>query len=373
MSSFGTLRALAWVVSLGLVQPVLADGCSGLEEHECCFASWSSYWSSKDEYEAPTTTTVYYTESWTQDAYNPSLTTLCDGFPRALDPVPEFSTVTVSLDEPKTTLLRSTYASPAPTCTIADEHCAPYLSDFESAFSSYNGSNATPHSPPCTTYTPCPRGDGVCKMMATEGVKVYYWPATVTGDLCGERTTITHPEPARSTIVDGTTFVSPSVYVSISHLQAAQYWGQYKKTACGKWMTDFVVSLDPSDVNTHWGPRQRRTAVFKQLNLADLNNPIPATAFFGLTELPNCAAAPESCTSTIPYTNQPRLSAPYDQLRALNSELDFCSIHPSQFEMIGPVTWIPLEPTGDSNWPEPTEAPTEASQPVVDEPIETGS
>lgn len=306
---------------------------------------------------------------------DPSLTTLCDGFPRLLGPDYSYSTFVTTFDEPSTTWVGNSYITPAPDCTINEADCTPYMLDYESSTSAYqtNNSNPYPFHPPCTTYSACPgEGEGMCKMIVNVDT-VYYWPVTMTGDFCGDRSTITNPEPTKSTVIAGTTYVSPSVYVIVSQLNPASYAARYKAKDCGHDLTNKVFSMHPTDVSTHWGPLKRNTETFRQLNLADLNTPIPATAYFWLTELPNCQADPETCKSTIRTDYQPYLSAATQSLRGLDpDELAYCDLHPSQHNMLGAPTWIPLEPTPD-DWPTPTPTPTVGPQAGTNSPTETGT
>ena len=128
--------------------------------------------------------------------------------------------------------------------------------------------------------------------MMAAGATAYYWPVTMEGDVCGNRTTITHPKLTRSTLISGITFVSPSVYISIESLCAESYAHQYNRTDCGRDKTYFMLTLDPTDVSTYVGPLVRNTATYSQLNLADLKDPTPVTAYFGLSEAPDCTTAP---------------------------------------------------------------------------------
>lgn len=315
---------------------------------------------SKSSFEQATQTVVDYTHTWVQETYTDvPTTTLCDGFLRYLGPLSgEVSSITIPADEPVTTWVGTPYPTPAPSCTINEDDCTPYMEEFWSSYDAYQTNNSIPYParPPCTTYSSCPgEGEGMCKMLATADT-AYYWPVTMEGNLCGDRTTITHPEPTRSTVISGNTFVSPSVYISVERLRAGSYAGRYDQTPCGRDKSNFLLTLDPTDVSTHFGPLTKSTTTFSQLNLADLNDPTPVTAYFGLTEVPDCTAAPESCTDSIEPSHTPLLSAPVQMFRDLDPDYEFCELHPSRSSRLGRVTWIPLEPTQDG-WPEATAKP----------------
>ena len=368
---FSTVSALALVAAAAagtfpaldtsqhLANNVAEDECPDLSSPQCCYDAYMEWTSSKASFEEPTQTVVDYTETWVQETFtNVPTTTLCDGFLRYLGPLEgEASRITIPADEPVTTWVSELYTTPAPSCTINESDCIPFMEDYRSSYEAYQTNNSLPYPtpPPCTTYSSCPGdGEGMCKMLATAG-KAYYWPVTVEGDLCGDYSTITHPEPTRSTVIEGTTFVSPSIYISVEHLRAGSYAGRYSQTPCGRDKSNFLLTLDPTDVSTHHGPISRSKTTFRQLNLADLNEPVPVTAYFGLSEAPDCGAAPESCTATVGAQYTPRLSAPVQWFRDLDPDYEFCELHPSASSRIGPITWIPLEPTQD--WPQPTAGP----------------
>lgn len=315
--------------------------------------------SSKSSFEEATETVVDYTYTWVGETYTDvPTTTLCDGFLRYLSPLSVgASRTTIPAEEPVTTWVNTPYTTPAPSCTIDEDACTPYMEAYDSSYEAYRTNNSEPYParPPCTTYSTCPgHGEGMCKMLAAAET-AYYWPVTMDGDLCGDRTTITHPEPTRSTVISGTTFVSPSVYISIEKLHVASFAGKYDATDCGRDKSSFLLTLDPTDVSTHFGPVTKSTTTFSQLNLADLNDPTPVTAYFGLSAAPDCGAAPESCTGSIEPSHTPLLSAPVQMFRDLDPDYEFCELHPSDSSRIGRVTWIPLEPTQDG-WPEATAA-----------------
>ncbi|CAI4213205.1 unnamed protein product [Parascedosporium putredinis] len=328
-------REPLWASLLSFATLVLADGCDQ-SEPECCYQAWSSWSSSKRAFETGSPS-LYSTalRAYSTEIPNPSLTTLCDGFPGSWAPTTR------------------------PLRRISDEDCTPFILDYESSSAEYQTNASAPWPsvhPPCTTYSACPgEGEGMCKMIA-DVATIYYWPATVTGDSCGDRTTLTHDDPTRTTELHGTTFTSPSVYVVVDSLQVASYAGKYKAKGCGHDLYNRVIAMHPTDVSTHFGPLKKNNQVFRQLDLADLNRPVPATAYFGVDPLPDCAADPDVCaTSTISLETEVYrwLSAPTQLLRDLDAtELAACDLHPSQRTALG-AEWVALEPTQDG-WPEIT-------------------
>lgn len=301
-----------------------------------------------------------YTWSYTQETYTDiPKTTLCDGFERNLEPAAGTSyRTTIPVDEPVTVWTNTPYPTPRPDCTISEEDCVPYMEDYLSSSEAYQSNTSLSYytHPPCTTYKACPPvGGGMCKLNAYAET-IYYWPATVEGDLCGDRTTITHPEPTRSTVISGTTFVSPSAYISMELVEARSHADRWDQTYCGKATSDFLLALDPTQVSTRWGRANKNHSSFRRLNLADLNEPVPVTAALGLDEAPDCAVAPDNCTDVLGPEHTPVLAAPVQAFRDLNPEFEFCDLHPSRHGILGLVTWIPLEPT-QGWWPEPTAEP----------------
>lgn len=334
----------------------MIDECSDLSSPQCCYNAYVAWTSSKTSFEQATETVVDYTHTYVKETYTDvPTTTLCDGFLRYLGPTAgEASRITVPADEPVTTWVNTPYPTPAPSCTIGEDDCVPFMEDYRSSSAAYQTNNSLPYPlpPPCTPYMACPGdGEGQCKLHAVAST-VYYWPVTMEGDLCGDRTTITHPEPTRSTVISGTTFVSPSVYVSVEKVNAGSYISRYNPTPCGRDKTGVLLTMHPTDVSTHFGPLKRYSTTFSQLNLADLNDPTPVTAYFGLTEAPDCQATPDSCTEAIEASHTPLLSAPVQMLQDLDPDFEFCPLHPSSSSRLGRVTWVPLEPTQE--WPEPT-------------------
>src|SRR5690606_30216979 len=102
-----------------------------------------------------------------------------------------------------------------------------------------------------------------------------------------------------------------------------------------------------------------------------LNEPVPVTAIQGLEEAPDCAAAPDNCTAVLGPGHRPDLAAPVQAFRDLDPEFESCDLHPSSHGTIGPVTWVPLEPT-QGWWPEPTAEPNPEEEEGEEEEDEEG-
>ncbi|KAH7396995.1 hypothetical protein DE146DRAFT_62309 [Phaeosphaeria sp. MPI-PUGE-AT-0046c] len=192
---------------------------------------WSAVQSSESVY--PSDHFFYHT--WLNGQVNcstsfiPTLTTLCDGYPRA-------STIFSTCQTTAETISSSFYATdywfsptwsteldqlPSPTCKPASDF-GPVCSRLKDAYSwrvthlqsevpSATGSIATPG---CTVLNPT----GAVPKCYLEGGswEAYYWPTPTTG-LCGTNSTITTATPTMATrnvtaVVSGFTLTSPSVY-----------------------------------------------------------------------------------------------------------------------------------------------------------------
>lgn len=140
------------------------------------------------------------------------------------------------------------------------------------------------------------------------------------GDLCGERTTVPYPEPTRSTVFSGHTFVSPSMYLSVNTLSAENMTGRFEGTACEQATRDFYLTMDPIDVSTQSGKLGRNHQTFGLINLADMNEPTPVTVYFNLLEALDCEAAPGNCTEAMEATRTLILLVPVQMLRDADPE-----------------------------------------------------
>lgn len=161
----------------------------------------------------------------------PTLTTLCDGYPRA-------SAMSTSCQTTESTLSWSVWATdyyfsptwsteldqlPSPTCTPASDF-GPVCSRLKDAYSwrvtqlqsgtpSATGSIATPG---CTVLNPTPTGAVPKGYLEGGSWEAYYWP-TPTPPLCGTNGTNATATPTITasnitTVVSGITMTSPSVY-----------------------------------------------------------------------------------------------------------------------------------------------------------------
>ncbi|KAB8249501.1 hypothetical protein BDV35DRAFT_136939 [Aspergillus flavus] len=217
--------------------------------------------------------TQIWGEGW-DDPHTGPVTTLCDGIPRALGPR-EYSTTywpgtgpcsSFIATETTTTLV---YRSPSPTpsCSLNTEECIPIWQTYTSLRDAYYASITTatpgdtnspiaPGSCPSTkrNYTeqdPCTN----CHFLPGTAT-LFYWPVTTTnGDLCLQNgstvpATATGEGP-NTAIVNGNTFVSPSIYVSFTSIYARSNRRAHPGGSCGGEYEDVIISVDPKAVSSY--------------------------------------------------------------------------------------------------------------------------
>lgn len=177
--------------------------------------------------------------------YTGPLTTLCDGYPRALS---MRQTQTVWENTGCTTYTQDyiTYNyTKAPPCTIGTSDCA----NLWSAWSSYQDTEyTTPMAiPPCQTAS-CE----ACSITAAT-LQLLYWPVTVMPPtLCANgtinATTLTMPQTGdgpNTAVVGDTTLTSPTVYLSYKDIQAGP---DLIYTGCGSKIASAIIPLEPDAV-----------------------------------------------------------------------------------------------------------------------------
>lgn len=210
-------------------------------------------------------------------------TTLCDKIPRAHGSGPTSSSTfyrTSTFSDFTETIYNSAVPSIQPSCNINPNDCAPLLTSYSSesaAFESFKSSftqpvyiTPTPQPPACTTPTSAPSGCGKCTIGGAN-VQLLYWPVTVEGDFCGQRTTIVNnATTTRSVVSGGITFASPSVYVSFKSLYAFDSCS----SEIGSRIEGTVLAMQSDKLSSARGNHlQHRTPY--SLNYADLNVPVP--------------------------------------------------------------------------------------------------
>ncbi|KAL4952209.1 hypothetical protein BDW69DRAFT_195851 [Aspergillus filifer] len=203
------------------------------------------------------------------DTHAGPLTTLCDGKARALGSR-EIVTAYYPGDGPcvssYTTYTRTdTFyrePSPSPTCPLNTDECIPIWSTYSSLSSEWRDANPT--TTPGDTNSPIPPYD--CPTPAREypeenpcsachflpgTATVFYWPVTTAdGDLCAQNGTTLPPEGPSTAIVNGETFVSPSVYISFTTIYAWSNRRGHAGFQCGVDHFDQLISVNPETLSS---------------------------------------------------------------------------------------------------------------------------
>ncbi|KAL2871698.1 uncharacterized protein BJX67DRAFT_369777 [Aspergillus lucknowensis] len=215
------------------------------------------------------------------DTHTGALTTLCDGVPRALGPR---ETVTQYYPGPGQCVTGySTYTNtetlyreptPIPECTLQTSECIPIWQTYSSLSSSWRDSIIT--STPGDTNSPiapydCPSTireypeENPCSNchFLPGTATLFYWPVTTAdGDLCLQNGTTLPPSGPSTAIVDGSTFTSPTVYLSFTSIYAWSNRRGHAGFQCGVDHNNAVIGLHPSDLTSVRGHRNARYPVY---------------------------------------------------------------------------------------------------------------
>ncbi|TLD32240.1 hypothetical protein E2P81_ATG05216 [Venturia nashicola] len=183
-----------------------------------------------------------------------------------------------------TSTASSTYPGPSPSCRIEPDDCKAVQSSFSKENAAFNKFTSL-YTPPYDVVNPpvTPACSTVCTakpmcMIKGDHVKVIYWPVTTTGaNSCRSNGTTVPPTVTGIQTIQalGTTFTSPSVYLSFQSLSAYD-WGCYKKI--GEGVSNTIIALPPESLSSAVGWHLGRSAV--PYNLADLNGYVSSAAFF---------------------------------------------------------------------------------------------
>ena len=243
---------------------------SARNEWETSSSEWSAVW---------ITQTLSSTEYWPD--VDVSWTTLCDGYPRAVET--RYPAQWTTLDPPLTTVVPQWLGNdftPAPTCTIAETACTALLASWSSTSSDWRTNDAPSPTlkPQCTTYQSCnPDGKNQCQIWGYGG-NIYYWPVTTTmGDFCAYNgSTVfaapTNPPSPNTVVMDGHTFTSPTNYASFPYFEGFIPTTSGRKVGCGTGAhRDVIVPLTESFYSHGRGGT-------RSFNFEDLNT-VPVSAY----------------------------------------------------------------------------------------------
>ncbi|RAL15176.1 uncharacterized protein BO97DRAFT_468672 [Aspergillus homomorphus CBS 101889] len=224
-------------------------------------------------------------EAWS-NSHNGPLTTLCDGIPRALGPL---ETATEYYPDSnglcsegykiytETETLYRNPPDPTPACTLQTSECIPIWSTYSSLESSYDNSVTT--SAPGDTRSPIPPYDcpstarsypeknpcSACHILPGTAT-LFYWPVTTAdGDLCLQNGTTVPPSGPSTAIVNGETFISPTVYLSFTSIYAWSNRRGHPGSQCGVSHTNEILSLNPSTLSS---VRHHRNAKYPTVGTA---------------------------------------------------------------------------------------------------------
>ncbi|KAE9976512.1 hypothetical protein EG328_003301 [Venturia inaequalis] len=291
-SMSGTVTYVTWTYNASSTTPKTVDiktNGTGTAYAFACAAATPSYSRAQSAFLEnrttaffPTFTTShqYTTEFW--DTY----TVDCQNITHARGTTPLSSYVYYNTTTFKnyTSTADYTYPVPPPSCSIAPDDCKAVQSSYSkesAAFTKFTSAFTPPYyvvnspaSPSCSTAcTAKPQ----C-MIKGDHVKVIYWPVTTTGaNSCRSNGTTVPPTATGLRTIEalGTTFTSPSVYLSFQSLSAYD-WGCYRQI--GQGISNTIIAIPPESLSSAVGWHLGRSAV--SYNLADLNGYVSSKAYF---------------------------------------------------------------------------------------------
>ena len=238
---------------------------------------------------------------------NTTVYSLCDRVPR----IRATRTVVFASTKTKVYTYTSTLYPPlpfaSPSCSINPSDCAILQSSFKGGI---------PH---CTAATVNPAT--VCPLCHFEvnKARLFYWPVPAEpGYLCGNGSTLT-PTPtgngSNTAVVNGTTFTSPTVYISFDTLVATNFC-----RTVGRAITNGLLALaTPGHLSSMITAADSRFTT-RQFNYADLPpNEVPWSAYSAFPGCQNC--------STIYDDYNPILAIPSD-VHSFDSLWSTCTYDP---------------------------------------------
>ncbi|KAL4893650.1 hypothetical protein BDV59DRAFT_176884 [Aspergillus ambiguus] len=328
-----------------------------------CNAAWIEHDARATELHSlgPTSTFLYYEsvltsqgacetsvfpEGW-DDIHTGPVTTLCDGIPRALGPRESITryypgTGPCTYSSKTYTRTSTLYYEPddEPSCSLNTQECIPIWSTYKSLSSSYRASiTATipgdtnspiePEACPSTkrNYTvedPCT----ACHYLPNTAT-MFYWPVTtVNGDLCLQNGSTIPATPTgdgpNTAVVDGNTFISPTIYVSFTSIYARSNQRVHPGGPCGGDHVNAIISVDPADISSY---RSHRNAKYPTIgtqypfNFADFQpqvignytqTVVPAPQYLGGSQCPLYQTCTIIRDDYVPYMEIPDVMTQID-------------------------------------------------------------
>ncbi|KAK0868183.1 hypothetical protein LTS02_003704 [Friedmanniomyces endolithicus] len=326
--------------------------------------------------------TTIIRSDWTVTSLtNSQVYTLCDGYPRLNGTT---SITGIDTTPARTSTVFYTATTPvsrnvsAPTCVIASSACAVLQSEYTAASIAYSkyvtsgySATLTISPPPYATSPICGKATIPARKswslippacaVNTASLQLLYWPvATIGGDLChGNGSTVTAtptiPGQPNTVLYMNTTLTSPTVYMQFKNVFAIG--------------TDYVamssfqntlLPLAPTAVSSRCGLVGGGFGPPQSMNYADLNQPVPASAYrcqpkcFTNDQLPENWQTPYTKCSTIWNDYNPALSVP----------TEFATVFPSagfiNSDLPGLACTFILDPDGGNIFFDPPSALTQA-------------
>ncbi|KAF2139201.1 uncharacterized protein K452DRAFT_311131 [Aplosporella prunicola CBS 121167] len=209
--------------------------------------------------------------------------TLCDGWPRA----PGSGLAYVPQTESILFTSAPSYPGPTPTCQYNYHGCDLLVSSYNEEEKTRSPTKEAQRAPNCVLDTSdclIPAGRLSCRLDAGH-VRLLYWDESKDPSaLCttDTHTTDTHhitsppPTPVEpvTTVFEGFTLTSPTVYLSFESLYANLCLGQYTKT---------IIGVPPNSLSSiHFSNSPRMTTL--PVTITDFNYPVPASAYTGMVD-----------------------------------------------------------------------------------------
>ncbi|KAK4948991.1 hypothetical protein LTR10_012364 [Elasticomyces elasticus] len=246
-----------------------------------CNDAWYTYTISSgvsEGVDVPEGTTIWATN------YTAATTTLCDGFTRIVGDV-----VAVASGPVTTDYIMTAVDNPMPTCSIPERSCesmqsefASYNSIYESAYTTWHDKNGSQADYPVSV------GPLHIPQCAVTG-------AAASPDYCGACTIYGGTVEGPYVVTNGTTFYEDKAYIS--------YQTAYAINTCGRLGNVYTAGVVPVASSNIYSMELRDYFLYNyanQFNFADLNHPVPASAYLGM---PNCKESDPSLIGQLARPN----------------------------------------------------------------------
>ncbi|KAK5020393.1 hypothetical protein LTR60_000555 [Cryomyces antarcticus] len=255
-------------------------------------------------------------------------TTLCDGLPRAHGTASYYYINTTITDSINITTV-STNAPPGPSCTLGCNECSQLWDIWDTElgratellpacdFQAQRGCPFTTTTTSCNPATAVFQGYGTANpncFFEAQNVQLAFWPVSTKPDnistLCGGHQ-ITVKDNATGIVTAlalGTTLTSPTVYVMFSTLYALDACGN----TLGTPLSNYVLPQSSSQISTQCGRYHAGLGIGSPMNFADMNSPVPWSAYSCMPQCGQGGGEWKNFCSTIWDDFLPQLAYPTD-------------------------------------------------------------